>query len=172
MYKLILSLLAVLVISGCGKKEQPKVAEVPEPVKPAMVASIGFIKGDVQKLLSGKWEPAATGDTLYQGDCLSIPEKAELQLIDAQGGKLNLAGPQTDEVTNLLEKTAAASEAKAGSKVIKSIQKIQGTKQTLTEQTPTAVAGIRGTAGRKPPPPDSTLPDSSSKKNQTDKTEK
>ncbi len=162
MYKLILSLLAVLVISGCGKKEEPKVAEVPEPAKPAMVASIGFIKGDVQKLLSGKWEPAATGDTLYQGDCLNIPEKAELQLIDAQGGKLNLAGPQTDEVTNLLEKTAVVSEAKAGNKVIKSIQKIQGTKQTLTTQTPTAVAGIRGTAGRKPMPPDTSKQDSTS----------
>ncbi|HAD81393.1 MAG: hypothetical protein A2509_05760 [Candidatus Edwardsbacteria bacterium RIFOXYD12_FULL_50_11] len=162
MYKLVLSLLAVLVISGCGKKGEPKVAEVPEPAKPAMVASIGFIKGDVQKLLSGKWETAAIGDTLYQGDCLSLPEKAELQLIDGQGGTQNLAGPLTDEVTNLLEKTAAASEAKAGSKVIKSIQKIQGTKQTLTTQTPTAVAGIRGTAGRKPMPPDSTQQDSTS----------
>lgn len=162
MYKLVLSLLAALVISGCGKKEQPKVAEIPEPAKPAMVASIGFIKGDVQKLLSGKWEPAATGDTLFKGDCLSIPEKAELQLIDAQGGKLNLAGPQTDEVTNLLEKSAVASEAKAGNKVIKSIQKIQGTKQTLTTETPTAVAGIRGTAGRKPVPPDTSKQDSTS----------
>jgi len=162
MYKLILSLLAALVISGCGKKEEPKVAEIPEPAKPAMVASIGFIKGDVQKLLSGKWEPAATGDTLFKGDCLSIPEKAELQLIDAQGGKLNLAGPQTDEVTNLLEKSAVASEAKAGNKVIKSIQKIQGTKQTLTTETPTAVAGIRGTAGRKPMPPDTSKQDSTS----------
>ncbi len=154
--------MAVLIISGCGKKEEPKVAEVPEPAKPAMVASIGFIKGDVQKLLSGKWEPAAIGDTLFKGDCLSIPEKAELQLIDAQGGKLNLAGPQTDEVTNLLEKAAVVSEAKAGNKVIKSIQKIQGTKQTLTTETPTAVAGIRGTAGRKPMPPDSIQQDSTS----------
>ncbi|MDQ7799214.1 MAG: hypothetical protein RDU76_09790 [Candidatus Edwardsbacteria bacterium] len=162
MYKLVLSLLAVLVISGCGKKEEPKVAEVLEPAKPAMVARIGFIKGDVQKLLSGKWVPAAIGDTLYKGDCLSLPEKAELQLIDAQGGTQNLAGPQTDEVTNLLEKTTVASEAKAGNKVIKSIQKIQGTKQTLTTQTPTAVAGIRGTAGRKPMPPDSTQQDSTS----------
>lgn len=162
MYKLVLSLLAVLVISGCGKKEEPKVAEAPAPAKPAMVASIGFIKGDVQKLLSGKWETAAIGDTLYQGDCLNIPEKAELQLIDAQGVKLNLAGPQTDEVTNLLEKIAAVTEAKAGNKVIKSIKKIQDTKQTLTEQTPTAVAGIRGTAGRKPMPPDSTQQDSTS----------
>ena len=169
MYKLVLSLLAVLVISGCGKKEQPKVAEMPEPAKPAMIASIGFVKGDIQKLLSGKWEPAAIGDTLFKGDCLSVPEKSELQLIDAQGRTLNLAGPQTDEVTNLLEKTAAASEAKAGSKVIKSIQKIQGTKQTLTTQTPTAVAGIRGTAGRKPLPPDTTQQDSSSKVNQTEK---
>ena len=162
MYKLILSLLAVLVISGCGKKEEPKVAEVPEPAKPAMVASIGFTKGDVQKLLSGKWMPVATSDTLFKGDCLSIPEKAEIELIDAQGRTLNLAGPQTDEVTNLMEKAAVVSEAKAGNKVIKSIQKIQGTKQTLTTETPTAVAGIRGTAGRKPMPPDSTQQDSTS----------
>jgi len=162
MYKLVLSLLAVLVISGCGKKEQPKVAEMPEPTKPAIVAKVGFIKGDVQKLLSGKWEPAAIGDTLFKGDCLSIPEKAELQLIDAQGRKMNLAGPQTDEVTNLMEKAAAVSEAKTGSKVLKNIQKIQGTKQTLTTQTPTAVAGIRGTTAHKTVPPDTTLKDSTS----------
>jgi hypothetical protein len=71
---------------------------------------------------------------------------------------VKLAGPQTDEVTTLLQKAAAAPEAKQESKVLKSLKKIEGKKQTLTGKTPTAVAGIRG-ANTRPVVPDTAAAD-------------
>jgi len=55
-------------------------------------------------------------------------------------------------VTTLLQKAATAPEAKQESKVLKNLKKIEGKKEALTEQTPTAVAGIRGTQKRQPVP--------------------
>jgi len=150
---LLFAALAALIV-GCAKKEQPKPAAAPAPAKPAVVfvASVNFAKGDVQKLLSGTWKKAVLGDSLFTGDCLAIADKSELELKDAQGQLHKLAGPQTDEVTTLLQKAAAAPEAKQESKVLKNLKKIEGKKEALTEQTPTAVAGIRGTQKRKPMP--------------------
>ncbi|MBI4726503.1 hypothetical protein HY768_04650 [candidate division TA06 bacterium] len=150
---LLFAALAALIL-GCAQKEAPKPVAAPAPAKPvpAFVASVNFIKGDVQKLLSGTWMPAVPGDSLFAGDCLNIPAKAELEFKDAQGQLLKLTGSQTDEVTTLLQKAAATPEAKPESKAIQSLKKIEGKKQTLTEQTPTAVAGIRGTQKRKPMP--------------------
>ncbi len=143
--------LAALIL-GCAKKEAPKPAAAPFSAKPASVAFVCFVKGDVQKLISGTWMPAVLGDSLYAGDCLNIAAKAELELNDAQGQLVKLSGPQTDEVTTLLQKAAAAPEAKQESNALKSLKKIEGKKQTLTGQTPTAVAGIRGTQKIKPMP--------------------
>jgi len=148
---LLFAALAALIL-GCAKKEQPKPAAAPVPAKPASVAFVCFVKGDVQKLISGTWMPAVLGDSLYAGDCLNITDKAELELNDAQGKLVKLLGPQTDEVTTLLQKAAAAPEAKQESKVLKNLKKIEGKKEALTETTPTAVAGIRGAQKRKPMP--------------------
>ena len=148
---LLFAALAALIL-GCAKKEAPKPVAAPVPVKPSAVAFVCFVKGDVQKLLSATWVPAVLGDSLYAGDCLNISAKAELELNDAQGRLVKLLGPQTDEVTTLLQKAAAAPEEKQESKTLKNLKKIEGKKQTLTEQTPTAVAGIRGTQKRKPAP--------------------
>jgi hypothetical protein len=154
---LLFAALAALIL-GCAKKEAPKPVAAPVPVKPSAVASVSFVKGDVQKLLSATWVPAVPGDSLFAGDCLNIPAKAELELKDAQGQLVKLAGPQTDEVTTLLQKAAAAPEAKQESKVLKSLKKIEGKKQTLTGKTPTAVAGIRG-ANKRPVVPDTAAAD-------------
>lgn len=150
---LLLAAVAALIF-GCAKKEQPKPAAAPAPAKPVpvFVASVSFAKGDVQKLLSGTWNKAIPGDSLFTGDCLAIAERSELELKDAQGQLHKLLGPQTDEVTNLLQKATAAPEEKQESKALKSLKKIEGKKEALAEQTPTAVAGIRGTQGRKPAP--------------------
>jgi hypothetical protein len=163
MKRIALFLILGAVFISCAKKQQPKPAAqpVPAPAKPVPVfaASVGNIKGDVQKLLSGVWKPAAAGDSLFKGDCLAIPEKAELELTDAKGGTIKLAGPQTDEVTTLLEKAATAPQPKPESKALKSIKNIETPKQAMEEQTPTAVAGIRG-AGKRKPVPDTTQKDS------------
>jgi len=148
---LLFAALAALIL-GCAKKEASKPVAAPVPAKPAAVAFVCFVKGDVQKLISGTWMPAVLGDSLYAGDCLNIPAKGELEINDAQGKLVKLPGPQTDEVTTLLQKAAAAPEAKPESKALKSLKKIEGKKQTLTGQTPTAVAGIRGTQKRQPMP--------------------
>lgn len=153
-------LIAVLVALslGCAQKEAPKQAEAPVAIKPASVAFVSFIKGDVQKLISGTWMPAALSDSLYTGDCLNIPAEGELELIDIQGQSHKFTGPKTDEVTNLLQKTEAAPEDKPAAKALKSLKKIEGKKEALTETTPTAVAGIRGTQKRQPLP-DTTVSD-------------
>ena len=154
---LLFAALAALIL-GCAKKEATKPAAAPVPAKPASVAFVCFVKGDVQKLISGTWLPAVLGDSLYAGDCLNISDKAELELNDAQGKLVKLLGPQTDEVTTLLQKAAAAPEAKQESKALKSLKKIEGKKEALTGQTPTAVAGIRGTQKR-PVVPDTSAVD-------------
>jgi hypothetical protein len=147
---LMFAVLAALIF-GCSKKEAPQPIAAPIPAKPVpvFVASVSFVKGDVQRLLSGAWKKAVPGDSLFTGDCLAIADKAVLDLKDPQGQLVKLAGPQTDEVTNLMQKGAAAPEAKPESRTLSSMKKIEGKKQALTGSTPTAVAGIRGTQGRK-----------------------
>ena len=149
--------LAALIL-GCVKKEAPKPVMAPVPVKPSVVASVSFVKGDVQKLLSATWVSAVPGDSLFAGDCLNIPAKAELDLKDAQGQLVKLAGPQTDEVTTLLQKAAESPDVKLESKTLQGLKTIGGKKDTRTDKTPTAVAGIRG-ANKRPVVPDTTAAD-------------
>jgi hypothetical protein len=144
---------------SCAKKEQPKPAAepAPVPVKPAAIATVSFVKGDVQKLAEGIWKPAALGDSLIAEDSLNVAAKAELELAGLDGKKVKISGPKKETAKILLETAAVPS---VQSKALKSIKKIEGAKQNLEEQTPTAVAGIRG-AGKRKPMPDTTQTDSS-----------
>lgn len=162
MHKLAFSLMAVLVIAGCGKKEEPKVAEVqkPEPVVVQPGAAVTFVKGQAQTFASGGWRAVALNDRLLLKDSIDLAAKSELEVKPDSGDAVKLSGPQKDLLGELINKKQQAAKEATTSKTISSIKKIQGTKQTLTTQTPTAVAGIRGTAGRKPMPPDTSKQDS------------
>jgi len=162
MRKSVLYLLIALAMAGCGKKEEPKVAEVqkPEPVTVEPGAAVTFVKGQAQFFASGAWKAVALNDRILLKDSIDLTAKSELEVKPDSGDAVKLAGPQKDLLGELINKKQQAAKEATTSKTISSIKKIQGTKQTLTTQTPTAVAGIRGTAGRKPMPPDTSKQDS------------
>jgi hypothetical protein len=162
MYRLIVSLLVVLIMAGCGKKEEPKVVEEPTPVTVDPGATVNFVKGEVKTFASGAWKTVAINDHLLLKDSLDLIAKSELEVKPDSGDAVKLAGPQKGVLGDIIIKIQQAAKEKETSKTISAIKKIQGTKQTLTTQTPTAVAGIRGTAGRKTVPPDTTKQDSTS----------
>jgi hypothetical protein len=162
MKKLAFPLLALLVAWGCGKREEPKQADATSPgsKEPSVVAT--FIKGQVQYLSDKDWKAAAINDRLLLSDSLDLLAGSELELLPDSAQAVKLAGPQKGIAGELIAKAQQSAAAAAVSKTTSSVKKIQGAKQTLTTQTPTAVAGIRGTAGRAPLPPDSAQGDSSS----------
>jgi hypothetical protein len=162
MKRIALFLILGAALFSCAKKEQPKPAAepTPVPVKPAVIATVSFVKGDVQKLADGAWNPAVLGDSLIAEDSLNLAAKAELELTALDGKKAKIAGPKKETARILLE---TAPVPAIQSKALKSIKKIEGTKQTLEEQTPTAVAGIRG-AGKRIPVPDTTVKADTAKK--------
>lgn len=161
MNKLALSLIAIFIISGCGKKEEPKTAEIsnPQPTEPGAVVT--FVNGQVQSFADGIWKNTELNDRLLLQDSLVLAAKSELELKPDSADVVKLSGPQKGMVDELISQNKQIKDTEV-SKAITKIKKIQGTKQTLTTQTPTAVAGIRGTAGRKTVPPDTTLKDSTS----------
>jgi hypothetical protein len=162
MHKLAISLAAVLVISGCGKREEPKQAEAPQQVITEPGVAVTFIKGQVQAFTGGGWETAVINERLLLADSLELAAGSELELTPDSTQAVKLAGPQKGSVGELLERARQEASGAAVSKTASAVKKLQGTKQTLTTQTPTAVAGIRGTAGRPVMPPDSAQGDSSS----------
>ena len=162
MKRLAFPLLMLLVILGCGKREEPKKAEVATPAKVEPAASVVFAKGTVQHFAQGIWQAVAINDRLLLTDSLEMAVGSALELSPDSAQTIKLAGPQKGVVGELMEVALRAPAASTITKTVSVVKKIQGSKQTLTTQTPTAVAGIRGTAGRAPLPPDSAQGDSSS----------
>lgn len=162
MKRLAVPLLAALMTLGCGQREEPKQAEAPAPATLELSAVAIFIKGRVQSLSGRDWKAVAINDRLLLSDSLELLAGSELDLSPDSTQAVKLAGPQKGIAGELIVKAQQSAAATSVSKTASAVKKIQGSKQTLTAQTPTAVAGIRGVAGRPALPPDSAQGDSSS----------
>lgn len=147
---------ALIFFSGCSRQEVPR-AEAPVPETREVSATVVFIKGEAKTFTKNDWKPLSLGLELQSNDSLDLLKGAQAELKRADGSLAKLVGPVRGSVQELL--TAASIEGSAAGNVISKVRKLEGKKQTYSVQTPTAVAGIRGTQARMTPP-DTTKKDS------------
>ena len=157
MKQIMIALACCALLFSCSKQEKPQALE-PNPA-----AEVTSVTGDVRTFAHGEWSPAVVGRVLLATDSLDIPATAVCELKDVGNQVAQLKGAAKDDVAKLLEQAMPAKPAKGTSKALATIKKLAA-KQTTAAVTPTAVAGIRGTAGRKPMPADTSKKDSTSHK--------
>ncbi len=160
MKQTVIALACSIALLSCAKQEKPQTLE-PNPA-----AEVTSVTGDVRAFAHGEWSAAVVGTVLLATDSLDLPATAACELKDAGNRVAQLRGATKDDVAKLLEAGAPAKPAKpakGAGKALATIKKLAA-KQTTAAVTPTAVAGIRGTSGRKPMPPDTSKKDSTSHK--------
>ncbi|HTY08300.1 MAG TPA: hypothetical protein VMF29_03970 [Candidatus Edwardsbacteria bacterium] len=168
----IIALACGIALLSCTKQQPPQQAVTPQPPRPVPVAEVNFVKGQVKAFSNGSWSAAAIGQQLLAVDSIEIPAKAELELKglaaapDAKGqfgGVLRIHGAAKGAVCQLTTGGPQVERPKPASKALATVKKL-GTKQASATATPTAVAGIRGTQGRRPMIADTTKKDTTSHK--------
>jgi hypothetical protein len=113
---------------------------------------LSSVKGDVtvQAQESGEWAAAADGTMLGQGASLRTGPGAEALVNWGAGHVVKVYQLSIVKIENLTDPDAAGgskSQISLGKgKIVAKVEKLKTTDSTFTVRTPTAVAGVRGTA--------------------------
>ncbi len=136
MKKVIFILVGLFLVVSCGKE-----------TKVVRSGVVSFTVGSVKITSNGKTVDAMNGDRIVQGMKLQTGENSNIE-IDFDENSINIIANSTVEITKLLKGINGNENSEffiSNGKILSNVRKKLAKGETFTVNTPTIIAGVRGT---------------------------